>query len=301
MTDFNKLNQIAKDFWIKFQESEDIIYKNLLNRQEFNYNKSVSIITNIKLDLNIVNDIGTYLSIDTRNGMELEERKNYVEFILTPLFKKTNIPLLNAIYNEYLTCNLPKYWNVIKYKFFQPNFINSISITYQKKNLEKKESIDVDMIEINKEDFSYMSILNDEKTQINILLFINDDISQYLIKEEKYNDRKIWIPNDSGIHAILDSAIGEYNMLNKLDKIEIHLKSDLLTDEFKDIIVYKIDNLYNEFRLLNEHPLSNIIKCYNCNYTNSNVRLHKCKCKKVYYCDPICQKAHRKLHKNICI
>ena len=291
--DNNKLTNIAKNFWIAFQEKEKIIYTNLLKRNESHYNKSVTIITNIKLDLGIIDNIGTYLSIDTRNGMELSERKNYVEFILTPLFRKSNIELLNALYNEYLLCKLPKYWNIIKYKFFQPELIQSITLNYE----DEKKNI----VEITKDNFMYYPIINDEKTKINILLFITDNISQHIVNKENYNNRDIFIPSNTGINAILDSSIGEYNMINKLDKMEIHLESDLLNKDFKDIVCKNIEHLHAEFEMLNNNPMSGINKCSRCYYASNNVKLYICKCKKTYYCDTICQRACYLLHKDICI
>jgi hypothetical protein len=293
---------MANNFWKKFKENENIIYKNLLIREDKNYNNAVKIISNIKLDLKITNDIGTYFSIDTRNGMKLKERKSYVEFILTPLFQKSNIPIMNALYDAHFKYNLPKYWNIVKYKFFQPELINSISLNYESKDLKGEISLhnDSNVIEITKDDFSYAPIYDDQKKNVSILLFVKDDKSTYVIKKETYNDRELWIPNDTGIHAILDSAIGEYNLLNKLDKMEIHLESDLKNDEFKDIEIFKIESIFKNFEMLNNHSLSSVNKCGRCSYTNNQVNILVCKCKKTFYCDIICQRAHFKLHKSIC-
>jgi hypothetical protein len=289
--------QIADNFWQKFKEKENIIYKNLLIREDRNYNNAVNIISNIKMELEITNFIGTYFSIDTRNGMQLNERKNYVEFIITPLFQKSNILLLNAVYNSHFKYNLPKYWNIVKYKFNQLELINTITLNYESLDSEHKTS---NIVEITKDDFSYAPIFDEQKKHISILLFVADDRSQYIIKKENYNNRMLWIPKDSGIHAMLDSAMGEYNLLNKLDKMEIHLKSDLQKDEFKEIEIFKIENINNDFEMLNNHSLSCVNKCSRCKYTNNQVTLRVCKCKKAYYCDSICQRAHFSLHKLIC-
>ena len=286
----DNFEQIAKDFWVKFKEQESFLYENLLNRNFESYNKVLSAMTIIKKDLNINEIIDTNFGIDTRNGMALTERKNNVEFIISPLFKKNNISLLNAIFAECFKHNIPKYWNIVKYKYFQPGFINTITLNYGTDNV----------VEINKDHFSYIPIINQQNSTLNLILFVNDSISKYLIKKEKYNDREIYIPVDNGIHAILDSAVGEYNLLNVIDKMEICLESDINLEDFKEEKIFKIENLINELNMINNNPLSNIKYCSHCKYSSNQVKLYVCKCKKTYYCDNICQKANRSVHKLVC-
>lgn len=287
---------IAEQFWMKFIIYEKIIYDNMMKKSIAEYNQSVNIVETIAKDLNIHTKIGTYFGIDTRNGMVLSERKNHIEFIISPLFHKSNQKLVHALYNESFKHKLPTYWSVIKYKFHQPSYIHTIVLNYTDSSSQTPDKDSSNLIEITKDAFSYYPIVNDKKTQISILLFIKDDKAKYLIKKEKYNDREIWIPIDNGIHAMMDSAIGEYNLLNVIDKMEIHLESDLEKDEFKEIEPYKIENIVNDVEMINNHSLSKFHKCSRCEYSNNHVKLYICKCKKVYYCDSICQKAHRELH-----
>jgi hypothetical protein len=303
-----KLNtqKVAKEFWTKFMENESILYNNIKKRNIDEYNQSINIIDEIINSLNIKNMVNVHFGIDTRNGMVLPERKDNIELILSPIFQRNNQQLIIDLYNESFNYKLPNYWTVIKYKFHRSSQIHTIILNYDKKaTLEIGDSAG-EIIEISKDDFSYYPIINDKKTQLSILLFIKDDKSTYLIKKEKVTvkniDREIWIPKDNGIHAILDSAIGEYNLLNTLDKMEIHLESDLKKEEFLNIDSIKIENIINDIHMINNNPLNTFNKCSRCEYSNKNIKLCICKCKNAYYCDTICQQAHRKLHKlNCCL
>lgn len=286
MTELN-VQQIAKDFWNQFIVYEPEIYRNIIERNNIKYNQSINIVEQITKDLNIQSMVGIHFGIDTRNGMALEERKDHIELMISPIFRRTNQLLIFALYNESFNHNLPKNWSIIKYKFHRSSYINTIVLNYTVKDT---------IIEITKEDLYYFPIINDQKTKLSILLFVKDDKAEYLIKKEKHNDREIWIPKDNGIYAILDSAIGEYNLLNVLDKMEIHLESDLDGDDFKDINLNKIENIVNEIDMIHNHSLSKFHKCSRCEYSNKQVKLYICKCKNVYYCDVICQRAHRELH-----
>jgi hypothetical protein len=303
MDDKPSINKIAKDFWNKFMLYENIIYKNIMKRNSIEYNQSINIVEKIIQELNIKNMVSIHFGIDTRNGMVLDERKDHIELIISPMFQRSYQKLVWELYNESFNQKLPKYRSVIKYKFYRPSYINNITLNYeiekgkeQNLNKKRKDQDKSQIIEITKDDFYYYPILNDQKKKLHILLFVKDDKANCLIKIEKYKDREIWMPKDNGIHAILDSAIGEYNLLNVLDKMEIHLESDLDSEEFKDIDSLKLENIVNEMEMIHNHSLSDFHKCSRCEYSNKQVKLYICKCKKVYYCDTICQQAHRKLH-----
>jgi hypothetical protein len=302
------IKETAKEFWNNFMMIEFSLTNNLKKRNVVEYNQSVSSVEDILKKLSIENMVNIQFGIDTRNGMNLPERKNIIEMILSPIHQKKNQPLIYALYNESFNHSLPVYLNVIKYKFHRPAFIYSIVLNYDEKKQDSNKKLPLKIddscvknIEITKSDFSYFPIINDKKTSLNILLFIKDDKHKYLINKEevKINNtsRELWVPIDNGIHTIMDCAVGEYNLLNVFDKIEIHLESDLLTDEFKEIESIKIENLINDINTIHNNSLNSFQKCSRCEYSNKNINLQLCKCKNVYYCDVICQKAHRKLHK----
>jgi hypothetical protein len=302
------LNLTAKNFWNHFIKIESRLCSNIKKRNIVEYNQTINLIADILKKLSIENMVNIQFGIDTRNGMNLPERKNSIEMILSPIYQRNNQQLIYELYNESFNYKLPEYWSVIKYKFHRSSFIHSVILNYDKKtqisddkkSLENGESC-IKNMEITKDDFSYFPIVNDNKTSLNILLFIKDDKQKYLINKKsiKVNDtiRELWVPIDNGIHTMMDCAVGEYNLLNLFDKIEIHLESDLLTEEFKNIDSIKIENLINDIDTIHNNSINSFQKCSRCEYSNKNIKLQLCKCKNVYYCDIICQKAHRKLHK----
>ena len=277
------ITQIAKIFWNEFQQNEKEIYNNIIMETPENDNIAISIIDKLKYNLGIQLFIGTYFKLSTRNCMKLNERKKCVEFIISPLFQKSNKPLLDTMYNEYLKIKLPKHWSIIKYKSNKPKFIQDAVLTYGD-------------IEVTKDDFYYHPIINEQKNQLSIMIFIKDDKAPYLMKKEKINGGEIWVPNGNGIHSMLDSAIGEYNLINILDKIEIHLYSILNTKLYENIPNYSLQNIMNDINMIHNNSLSTFHNCSRCEYSNQHVKLYICKCKKTYYCDSICQRAHRDLH-----
>ena len=278
---------VSKIFWNEFLKHEKLIHENLLKKTQTDYDKSNEIISNILSKLQLNDKLGIYFGIDIRNGMKLNERKNYIEMIISPLFKKNNQKHVIDLYDESFKHTLPAYWSIVKYKFFRPHYIDIMTLTY---------SVNDDIVEINKTHFNFHSFIDHENYTISILLFIDDKISPHLIKKEKYNDREIYVPIDNSIHMVLDTAIGEYNLLNIIDKIEIHPTSVLKTDEFKNIETFPIEKLIEKVKIVTSNSLKHINSCSRCEYSNSQVKLMYCKCRKVFYCDKICQKAHRKLH-----
>ena len=295
MTDLELL-QISKLFWTKFMERENEMKDLLLKRNSEEHQKARSIIDEIIIKLDINNCVGILFGVDVRNSLVLPERKDYIELIITPMYQRKNIKLISTLYKEYHNY-LPNYWSVIKYKFWQPSHIESIAVNYKNENSTKNGC---ELIEITKSDIKYHPIVEQKENKLSILLFINDTKAQYLIKKEKYemNDttREIWIPKDYSIYAILDSAIGEYNLLNIINKMEIYLES-----EEKDVERHPIENIIGVVDMITNNPMSNIYKCSRCNYSNTQTKLKCCKCKNAYYCDNICQRAHRNLHKLNCI
>jgi hypothetical protein len=291
-----ELLQLSKLFWTKFMERENEMKELLLKRNSEEHQKARSIIDEIIIKLDINNCVGILFGVDVRNSLVLPERKDYIELIITPLYQRKNIKLVTALYKEYHNY-LPNYWSVIKYKFWQPSHIESIAVNYKNENSTKTG---YELIEITKSDIKYHPIVEQKENKLSILLFINDTKAPYLIKKEKYEMngtiREIWIPKDYSIYAILDSAIGEYNLLNIINKMEIYLES-----EEKDVERHPIENIIGVVDMITNNPMSNIYKCSRCNYSNTQTKLKCCKCKNAYYCDNICQKAHRNLHKLNCI
>lgn len=292
-------SKIASMFWEKFSKHVDIIEKNILARDHIKYGEANSTVTLIKSELGIADKVGIHFGVDIRNGIQLDERKNHIEMIISPMMQRNNILLVNAIYDELYNKKqlTTRNWSVVKYKFWQPTHLQTMSINYEPQSNEKNG--DSEIIEINKDNFAYVPILDEKNSRVNILLFIDDDVSEYLIKKEKIHleksDREIFIPINGNIYAMLDSAIGEYNLLNVLGKLEICLKS-----EHKEIDRHPLEHLTQTVKMINNNPMNDFNTCSRCGYSNKQVQLKVCNCKEAYYCDVVCQRANWKIHKISC-
>lgn len=303
------LSAIANNFWITLMPYKNEIDKKLRERNHDSYRQINNIVDRVKIILGINDQIGMYFGIDVRNGVELAERKNHIELIISPLLQRKNKKILNELYNTYFkyiknhAVDTP--WSVIKYKFWQPSHLQTISINYNDSSENENDSPEKDtkLIEITQSDFSYFPILDSSKKEnckLDIILFINDDVSKYLIKKETMEinktERDIWIPFNNNIYTILDSAIGEFNLLNTLDKMEIYLMS-----EHNNIKRHPLKHLTQTINMINNNPLSLIHVCSRCEYSSTQTSLKLCICKKIYYCDTICQRANRSIHKLTCV
>jgi hypothetical protein len=269
-------------FWARFSENEAELKKLLLNRTYEDHTKAREIIDNIIKEFDLTGKIGILFGVDVRNSFVLPERKDYIELIITPLYQRKYKHLVSELASQ---VNLPG-WSIIKYKYWQPSQLETITISYKD-------------VEIKKEHFTYHPIIDHKIYKLNLILFVNDKIADYMIKKETHvingNSREIWVPKDYGIYAILDSAVGEYNLLNYIENMEIYLES-----EEKDIERHEIKKLTDTITMIVNNPMSDMHNCSRCGYSNRQVILKLCKCKNVYYCDNICQKAHRTLHKLNC-
>lgn len=285
-----ELSEIADNFWIKINESITDIRESMMKRDSNGYNNVMLIISNIKKSLNICDYIDCCLGIDTRNGIVLAERKNHLEMLISPVLKKYNniVQIMHNNYEKYSISDL----SVIKYKFHQPSYINTITLNYE--NTDEQKNI----IDVTQNNFKCCTILDGEI--LSFILFIDESVAKYLIKLEEIEinntKREIWIPKDTGIYTIISSAIGEYAMMNIIDKMEIYPDS-----EHKEIERKPLSILTDTVNMILNNPMKNTVKCSRCGYTSNQVKILNCKCKKAHYCDKLCQKAHYKLHKPICI
>jgi hypothetical protein len=288
-----EINQLACLFWKAFAVREPVLKELIFKRTPKDNQTARGIIDNIATEFGIKDSIGIIFGVDIRNGVKLPERKNHIELLFSPLYQRKNKKIICAIYNAHKPY-LPNYWSVIKYRVRQSEHIDSITVNF------RDESDPLNIIEVSKVDFSYYPILDPKNNQFSIILFVNDDKAKYLIKKEKYEIkdemREIWIPKNYTLYAMLDSAMGEYHLLNTLNKMEIYLDS-----EEREISERQpIEKIASVVEMIANNPMSGIHNCSRCNYPSTQTRLGICKCKKVYYCDSICQRAHRKLHKLNC-
>lgn len=288
----DNLKQIATKFWSLFSQYDDMMYNYLMSDDFSTRINAYKIINPILEYLKIDNQIGIKFSRGIHNGMKLKERADWIKVTLSPLFDKKNKTLLDEIYNIYVKNNkkiknqkskqnlkLQNKWFIVKYTYHNPLNIHNISLVYD------------ELFIVDKSHFSYHPIIDEKSSELSIILFIDDNVSKKLI------DQKTQKPVNNFIHKILNAAIGEYNLINILSKVEIRLKSDLEKKEFQTTDVYELEHMMNNIKMMENHPLQNCNKCARCGYNSNNVKLYRCGCKKVYYCDEVCQRAHLIIHK----
>jgi hypothetical protein len=285
MSESMKYEYVCVEFWRLFGENITKLDEHLKHRDIQHYDKAKDIVQNIMKSINI--NVEIYFGIDIRNGQTLSERKDHIELILSPVVR-ANIELVDALH-KLKPKNIPNHWSVVKYKFYQAHIIDSIVLNYG-----KSES---DVLEITAESFKYHPIPNENNTMVSLILFIADDHIQYMFSQRKVpeaDDRLIWMPKDNSLYMVINSAIGEFSALNVIDKIEIYPLS-----EAPNIDIKPIAKLIDDISMINNTKFD-LRTCARCNYTNRQVKLLTCVCKKKYYCDTTCQLAHRTKHKSQC-
>jgi hypothetical protein len=261
------------EFWKEFVRHQSTIISLLNNKNSKDYNTACTLIHSILQMFNLHNTVSIHLGIDIRNGSQLSERIDSFELIISPVFQKKNIESMEKLAKASKLINISNKFSIIKYKFFKPH--NEIKISYDK-------------IEINKDDLSFL-IVDKDDNHISFIMFINDDKIELLTNKTDINGIEMYIPKDNSITSIIDNLIGEYNMLNNVEFMEIQCKS-LLDTKFEHLVQYvkPVAQLYDEMLTINK----NYKLCERCMYSNKNVNLLVCKSTKKYYCDKICQKAY---------
>lgn len=297
MQSIQNLN-VAKSVSNKIAEKKTIINTLLLKKNESDYRKVNIIINGIISEFNLTGVIDIIFGIDIRNSKLLSERKNHIEMIISPIFKKDNLDFINILYKE-LTSNkryICDNWSIVKYKPWNPETLENIQITYSNKDGTTKTITHKDI-----EYYSYEAESNSNKSinyeKINVILFICDDVKQYILEKHTISGNEVYIPKDSSILTLLDAAIGEYNILNIINHMEICLQSTNIPFEKLPLL-----NLRDKIKMIDTviNTTNKIYNCTQCDYLNTHVELIKCKCNKVYYCDDICKNAHFNIHKNYC-
>lgn len=261
-------------FWIAFNDKSEYIKSLLFKKNKADYENACSIVSEIKKKFNL-DMIEIYFGIGIRNGQPLQERNLYIEMIISPMFQKKYCPTINQLYSSHKKY-INKCWSVIKYTYCQHDLIDTIKLTYS--DIHKE-------IVVDKSDFSFHPILSGN-TELNLLLFIKDEKSEYLIEKQDVTihdkPRNIWIPKGSGLYNILNAAIGEYYLVSAIDKMEIYLES-----EHTKLTKYPISELKSHISKL---QIDQENKCTRCAYSSNNVNLEIYDADtKLYYCDSICK------------
>jgi hypothetical protein len=286
------------EFWKEFMQLEQLIVHHLrLNTPEDQAQALRGVeIAGERSGYNLLFQVG----INLRNGKKFLERKNSLELIISPNWDRKKIPLMEKIYNSYKNANLPNYWSVVKYQVFSPLFVYDLKVK-----------------EVTHEDFEYCAQLNFKGTSawLGVLIFIKDELAEKILTLVKDSESSIesktstdkedtWKLNGKSIESkapliFLNSAVGEFNMINKIKAVEFAPAS-----AFQTIPRHPITDLYQEFEKINRQDYSetSIKQCIRCSYNSYQVDVSACdKCKKIYYCDSICRNADVENHNKVCI
>ena len=272
-------------------DKKNIINNLLLKKNQHDYNKVIEIINIIKKTHDIENKIDIIFSTDIRNGKILNERLNHVELIISPIFKKENLEFLDILYNTMLSKKeivLCDNWSLVKFKPWDKKSLETINIEYKNNN---------ESIIITHNDIKYSSTDNKKHNleKIDITLFIDNKVQEYLLQKHNINGNDVLIPRDSSILALMDAAIGEYNMLNIVNHISICINPSSNNN-------LPLKNLSEKIQMIDTiiNTKNKIQCCLRCGYLNTHVKLVKCKCDNVYYCDNVCKNAHADIHNQFC-
>ena len=295
----SKLNCIA--FWRDFHQQE----KNII--QEFHKDKklALSIINKIR-EKNNIGLIAFDITYGQRNTVQLKERKDHYEIVLSPNWSMKNIPVINMLYDTHTYYKFYFKISIIKYQPINPDYIQGISIDF-----EDGEKMTCDNIKYNLDFYSDTN----NNLFFDLFLFIDSKFLPRITKKNektfedknfKYKNNELnqtvrtvkvefLIPKDDTINKFIYAALGEYNILHKLRRTEIYQDN-----AYEHIKKKPILELLAEVLLIREN-IEKCKHCSRCNHFKYSNNLLKCtRCKKNYYCDKICQKADWKYHKHIC-
>ena len=320
---YTRIKHIINDNNIVDEKIKIIILKKInsyLNNLPLDISYTYGEINNIHLE-NYNNIIEIYISpILNKNNVEYMNKlyeayfkyKNSLPGLMVSkyrIFNKKNKKILGIDFtiNILSSANLN---NVNNYTIIYENIDNEIDNEINNENIKQKNICD----NLNNKyifkvsDILYTSSIgknSEDNIILHLVIVFNDNIKHFFEKKkiifENNNDgnlenqRDIWICNNNAIDIILENYIGEENLINYIGYIEILY----INEADKNIKYNNINELINEIELVRNN--NNILYCNLCNHNSNQLKLSKCsKCKKVYYCNKICQKIDYINHKLIC-
>lgn len=275
--------ECKENFWDTLAEAEPKIKALLYDREEEQYNEANMLVNGIARKLNL--NLGLQLFVDTRNGIKLQERKDHIELVVSPMVNRSRVAYVKALYDDHFG-KLPAYWSVIKYQPWRLSDLYNLTM------------ICPDKTTIDQNDFSFCAIRDAQSQKLDVCLFVSEDKAKYLVKKETQEingkKRELYMPINHCIYTMLNAAVGEFHMLNTLRNMEIYVENT------ENLVQHPLHKMREEIMVIVNNPMSNIHTCSRCGHTNAHVKMMKCRCGKVFYCDAVCQRAHRAIHKSVC-
>jgi hypothetical protein len=287
---YNKNSQSILLFWMKLNKEWDIIYKLLIIGSEEGLK-----LVNSYLSPELAEQLEIEASYREINKQNIKPYKNHIELYISPKMKRDNIPTMKALYDGQLPI---KNLSVSCYRAYHPK--DAII-----------SNIDFGEFIVKYTDFGFQGSFGyseKHKPLLNIVLSVKQPLANKLLENKTVNfrspdgktsSRKVWMPSKTNaIDLFLLNILGEYNLLIHTGYIEVIPEDDPAIEKGSSFT--ELSDIKSSIEI--------IVKQYNykvCNYCDHNelqTKLSSCsKCKKIYYCSKLCQKANWANHKTICL
>lgn len=229
-----------------------------------------------------------------KNRQELQPYFGNIELYISPKGKKENMGYVDILYDGRIKLN--KLF-IAKYKAFhiKDELIKEICYTD---------------FTIKYEDFGVHAAvgLNEEKQYIiNLIIVVKKRISDRILEKKnitfrsddgKSSSRDVYIPVDNVVNMFLHNVIGEYNLLKHVGYLEILPEDDELLKDAPEMFTELADARKFIETIMSRYSYK---ECNYCSMNEVQVKLSACsRCKKINYCNNICQRSDWDCHKMIC-
>jgi hypothetical protein len=305
-------------FWSKVSDNWNEIYA-LLSSGKL---EGVSMLESYLVGTEYESKVNIECSFGEINSIHLEQCKDIVEMYLSPCFNKSNISIMEKLYNSRVklsNCNVNKYraWNknskLIEDLYFnletEPTELKAEELKAEPKPTELKPVEDKLIVPYTS--LGYQGFVSYDETknpQLNIVIIVEQPLaSQILTKkridftsEGKQTSRDVYIQHEkyNFLDIYLNNIVGEFHFLNSIGYIELLPSDDPIIT--KESVFTELVEMREDIELVLKYK--NYKKCQTCSKITLQCDIYKCKCKKAnclaYYCSVICQRINWPDHKN---
>jgi len=260
------------EFWRQFMKRE----KNITDQiKRGDYLLAILDIKKIAKDSG--NPVDVQLGLGLKNGRKLPERKNTYELVLTAMGKRDLVRSIDAIFNT-IPQDLPKYISVVKYRIGIP---------------EKAKYFNYEGISA--KDIHYYLRYEKKMNMPEVVFFTSQKIKDIMMTKDPQHG---YVPKGNSLNTLFMTCLGEYHIINTIGSMTFFDGPDV-SEDFKNSI-NSLESLKDELDIFDSGD-GGIKKCARCYVMSYNCSLKRCsKCKKIYYCDRTCQKAHSEIHSRVC-
>lgn len=308
---YENIDAAAEQYWKKLKDMWFLLYP-LLKKGDSNALQML----NAYLPPLFQNNVEIEYTFGEINRQNLEPYKNHIELYISPKLRKSNIPLIERLYNKRVALENTL---VCKYRAYHPRDELLADIEYvetveeQPKDLQLKNAY-TDIIHKTfkacYDDFGYQGHYGydeNNKPIINLIILVKQPLANKILKKQKVNfrtedgktsSRDVWLPNKyNPIDLFLLNILGEYNLLKHTGYIEILPEDDPMNT--KGSVFTELLDIKKSVDIVLKHY--NYKLCGYCEHTELQTDLYACgKCKNINYCSKKCQQLHWRNHKLVC-